>query len=79
MNCYLDFILVQTQISYLSDAMVCFHGVGGRTVHKLRTYDVHVVRRLKHDVIILEQGTNNLTNLSLEVVGSEIEELVSLL
>ena len=28
----------------LSDATVCFHGVGSRTVHKLRTYDLHVVR-----------------------------------
>ena len=63
----------------LSDATVCFHGVGGRTVRKLRTYDLHVVRRLKPDVIILELGTNDLTNLSPEVVGSEIEELVSLL
>ena len=60
----------------LSDATVCFHGVGGRTVHKLRTY---VVRRLKPAVIILEIGTNDLANLSPEVVGSEIEEIVSLL
>ena len=63
----------------LSDATVCFHEVGGRTVRKLRTYDLYVVRRLKPDVIILELGTNDLTNLSPEVVGSEIEELVSLL
>ena len=63
----------------LSDATACFHGVGGRTVHKLRTYDLYVVRRLKPEVIILEIGTNDLANLSPEVVGSEIEELVSLL
>ena len=61
----------------LSDATVCFHGVGGRTVHKLRTYDLHVVRHLKPNVNILELGTNDLTNLSPEVVGSEIKELVS--
>lgn len=63
----------------LSDATVCFHGVGGRTVAKLRAYDLHVVRRLKPDVVILEIGTNDLANLSPEVVGSEIDELVSLL
>lgn len=59
--------------------MVCFHGVGGHTVHKLRIYNLLVIWRLKPGVIILEQGTNNLTNLSPELVGSKIQELVSLL
>ena len=48
-------------------------GVGGRTVPKLRTYDMHVVRRLKPDVVILEIGTNDLSSTSPEVVGSQIE------
>lgn len=50
----------------LLDAMVCFHRVGSGTVHKLRTYDLHVVRCLKPDVII-KLGTNDLANLSPEV------------
>ena len=61
----------------LLDAMVCFHRVASGTVHKLRTYDLHVVLHLKPDVII-ELGTNDLAYLSPEVVGSEIKELVSL-
>ena len=50
--------------------------VGGRTVQKLRQYDLHVVRRLAPDVVILEIGTNDLSVLGPEVVGSSIEELV---
>ena len=61
----------------LLDAMVCFQRVASGTVHKLRTYDLHVVLHLKPDVII-ELGTNDLAYLSPEVVGSEIKELVSL-
>ena len=63
----------------LSDATVCFHGVGVRTVPKLRAYDLHVVQRFMLDVIMLEIGTNDFANLSPGVVGSEIEEFVSLL
>ena len=58
-------------------ARVYMHGVGGRTVTKLRKYDFGVVARLSPDIVILEIGTNDLSFLSPEVVGSEIEELVS--
>ena len=60
-------------------ASVCLHGIGGRTVHSLRAYDLHVVRDLAPDVIILEIGTNDLSRAPPEVVGSAIEDLVSLL
>ena len=53
------------------------HGIGGRTVTKLRKYDFGVVARLSQDIVILEIGTNDLSFLPPEVVGSEIEELVS--
>ena len=42
-------------------AMVFMHGVGGRTVPKLCQFDLHVVKRLSPDIIILEIGTNDLT------------------
>lgn len=58
-------------------ATATLFGVGGRTVHKLRLHDLHVVRRLSPDVVILEIGTNDLSVLGPEVVGSSIEELVS--
>jgi hypothetical protein len=38
-----------------------------------------VVARLSPDIVILEIGTNDLSLLPPEVVGSEIEDLVSLL
>ena len=56
-------------------ATVNLFGVGGRTVEKLRRYDV--VRRLAPDVVILEVGTNDISDVRPEVVGSFIEELVS--
>lgn len=57
-------------------ATVHLFGVGSRTVEKLRRYDLHVVRHLAPDVVILEVGTNDLSDISTEVVGSSIEELV---
>ena len=58
---------------------VHLHGVGGRTVTKLRSFDLHVVEQIAPDVLILETGTNNLVDTSPEVVGSKIENLVCLL
>ena len=58
---------------------VFFHGIGGRTVAKLRSFDLHVVERFAPDVIVLEVGTNDLVDFSPEVVGSQIESLVRLL
>ena len=58
---------------------VHLHGVGGRTVAKPRSSDLHVVERIAPDVLILEIGTNDLVDTSPEVVGSEIENLVRLL
>lgn len=63
----------------LGDAVIHLHGVGGRTVKKLRLYDLGVVSALKPDVIILEIGTNDLGANRPEVVGSGIVDLVQLL
>ena len=41
-------------------AVVFMHGVGGRTVPRLRMFDLHVVKRLSPDIIILKIGTNDL-------------------
>lgn len=59
-------------------ALVRLHGVGGRTVDKLQSFDLQVVRNLSPDVIILEIGTNDLSFSKPEVVGSAIEDLVVL-
>ena len=60
-------------------AVVFMHGVGGRTVPKLRMFDLHVVKQLSQDIIILEIGTNDLTRVGPEVVGSEIDDFVRFL
>ena len=65
--------------NHLGDAVIHLHGVGGRTVKKLRFFDLGVVSALKPDVIILEIGTNDLVPDHHEVVGSEIDDLVQLL
>ena len=55
---------------------VHLQGVGGRTLAKLRSFDLHVVEQIALDVLILDIGTNDLVDTSPEVVGSEIESLV---
>ena len=52
----------------LGDAVIHLHGVGGRTVKKLRLADLGVVSALTPDVIILEIGTNDLVANRPEVV-----------
>ena len=60
-------------------ADVYMYGVGGRTVPKLRKFDLGVVSNISPTIVILEIGTNDLANTPPEVVGSEIEDLVQLL
>ena len=60
-------------------ASVHLHGVGGRTVQTLQEDDLHVVRDLAPDIVILEIGTNDLTHTPPEIVGSNIDDLVRLL
>ncbi len=52
------------------------HGVGGRTVPKLRKFDLGLIAKIFPEIVILEIGTNVLVNSSPEVVGSYIEEMV---
>ena len=53
-----------------------FHGVGGRTIGKVRKFDLGIIRRLSPDIIVLELGSKNLTKLPVQTVGSELETLV---
>ena len=57
-------------------ARVYMHGVGGRTVPKLRKFDMGVISNISPDIVILEIGTNDLSNTPSEVVGSDIEDMV---
>ena len=58
-----------------SDVYVCLKGTDGRTVEKVRKYDISAIASIQPDIIILELGTNDLCHLSPEVAGSRIEEL----
>ena len=60
-------------------AKVRLHGVGCRTVSKLRQHDLSVVSSFAPDIVILEIGSNDLAVERPEVVGSAIEELVRFL
>ena len=66
---------------FLLTALATFkwHGVGGRTVAKTMQYDLPVVASFAPDIVILQLGTNDLSRLDPLVVGSAIEELVTIL
>ncbi len=58
---------------------VSLYGTGGRTVDKLTRYDLTCVSKYKPDIAILEVGTNDLSTLRPEVVGSKIDDLAQVL
>ena len=55
---------------------VSLKGTGGRLVEKVFKYDISFLKSCKPDIVVLEIGTNDFSNLSLEVVGSRIDDLV---
>ena len=63
-----------TSLSDIAD--IHFHGVGGRTIEKIRKFDLEVVRQIAPKIIILELGSNDLVKLAPETGGSELENLV---
>ena len=54
-------------------------GTGGRTVDKLNKYDLSLLVKYKPDIVILEVGTNDLSTLRPEIVGSKIDDLAQAL
>ncbi len=62
-----------------SSAGVYLHSISGRTVDKIFQYDLPFLKSQRPDVVILELGTNDLSLLSPEAVGSrlEVEDLAS--
>ena len=70
---------VASDFNLRGTASVNLHGVGGRTEQTLQENDLHVVRDLAPDIVILEIGTNDLTHTPPEIVGSLIEDFVRLL
>ena len=60
-------------------ADIHLYGVGGRTVPKLRKFDLEVVSKISPSIVILEIRKKDLANTPPKIVGSEIENLVHLL
>lgn len=56
---------------------VDIHGVGGCTVQMLKENDLHVVRDLAPDIVILEIGTNDLSHALPQTIGSQIDAFAS--
>ena len=53
-----------------------WHGIGGRTVAKVLHNDLGIVKAFSPDVVILQLGTNDLSQQPAATVGSQIEDLV---
>ena len=59
-----------------------WHGIGGRTVAKVIRYDLEIVRQFSPDIVILQLGTNDISDCSIRsalTVGSQLEDLTKLL
>ena len=70
---------VEGNFGLTGSANVHLFGVGGRTVSSLREHDLSIVCRTSPEAVILEIGTNDLSQMGPEVVASEIEDLVCFL
>lgn len=56
------FPCVSTNFHLPVSSTVQFYGIGGRTVPKLRQFDLHVVARSQPTILILDIGSNDLCN-----------------
>ena len=64
-----NFVLSQSSSNHV-------HGVRGRTVEKLKTFDLSVLQTFKPDILLLDIGTNYLSRFKPETVGSSIEDFI---
>ena len=56
-----------------------WHGIGGRTVSKVRAFDLGIVEIFRPDIVILQLGSNDLVHGDPVSIASAIEDLVTLL
>ena len=60
-------------------AFIKWHGVGGRTVSKTLHLDLNVIESFRPEIVIMQLGSNDLTDSDPLHVGSAIEDFVRLL
>ena len=65
-----------TNFELSQSTSIHLHGVEGRTVEKLKKFDLSVLETFKPDILLLEIGTNYLSRFKPETVGSLIEEFI---
>ena len=65
----------------IGNVVLNVHGVGGRTVEKVRRYDMEDVRRFSPQIIVLEIGSNDLCdpNVDVDVFVSSVVEFCDFL
>ena len=60
-------------------AFIKWHGVGGRTVSKTLHLDLNVIESFRPQIVIMQLGSNDLTDSDPLHVGSAIEDFVRVL
>ena len=65
-----------TNFELSQSTSIHLHGVEGRTVEKLKKFDLSVLETFKPDILLLEIGTNYLSRFKPETVGSSIKEFI---
>lgn len=75
-NCTLP--CVDTDFALPPSTLLCFHGVGGRKLDTLRRRDLSAVAAFKPTIIVLDIGSNDLTdpNLTIDVSAANIMTLI---
>ena len=81
-----DFVVKNTPDYHLNlnladSVTVQWHGMGGRTIAKVRQFDLGEVIRFQWDIVFLQIGTNDLVQRGMSplTVGSAMEDFVRLL
>ena len=72
-------ISLNTSFLITEDCEIKWHGTGGRTVSKTRTFDLGIVESFRPDIVILQLGSNDLVHSDPLSIASAIEGLVTLL
>lgn len=72
---------VALDLSLREKCQVHIHGIGGRTISKLIKFDLGQIQAIKPQLIVLELGTNDLSNpkISPDALAAEMISLVNLL
>ena len=70
----------QPNLKLKNSSTVAWHGVGGRTIGKIMKYDMHMIKTMRPDCLVLLAGGNDITEeTDVEEVASKIVSFCSIL